>query len=563
MAFKFAKNEKVENKLSNEKWKVLIVDDDEEVHSVTKIALKNFVFENKSIEFFDAYNGAESISILEKHADIDLVLLDVVMQSDDDGLKTVKKIRDNLKNKNVRIVLRTGQPGSAPEQEVILNYDIDDYKEKTELTSTKLFTTVVTALRTSKHLKDIEINKEALAQVIESSKSIFRLSSLINFTDGVLKQLGTILNLRQASLYEYCDLENKKESDSFFATLKNNDFQALSASGKFKHDDESHIITPKSLSYLNKAYLEKKSFFEDDIYVGYFHSNELDRLIFLYIEGCKDLDESDKKFLEVFSNNISISFENICLIDKNKEKDTVLSHQSKLAVMGEMIDNIAHQWKQPLGLISTSASGMKMMKEHDMLKDEVFFNQCDSIVETSEFLANTIEDFRGFFKEDKLKSYFNLDDVVEKALFLLSAKLNNNAIKIEKDISNIEIYGLKNEFIQVLLNIINNAIDALSERDDARLIFIKDTKKDGILSLCIKDNAGGIPEDIIGNIFDQYFTTKADKDGTGVGLYMVKSIIEGHMQSSLSVKNEEFEYENEKHKGACFTIDVKIDSKKE
>ena len=345
-------------------------------------------------------------------------------------------------------------------------------------------------------------------QTVESSKSIFKLSSLLNFTDGVLKQLGTILNLQQVSLYEYNSFENQKEGDCFFATLKNNDFQALSASGKFKHDDDTNIITPDSLSYLNKAYLEKKSFFEDDIYVGYFHSNELERMIFLYIEGCRNLSDNDKKFLEVFSNNISISFENICLIDKNKEKDIILSHQTKLATMGEMIDNISHQWKKPLSLITTNASGMKMMKEHDILKDKDFFNYCDSIIETSEFLSHTIEDFRYFFKEDKIKSYFTLKDVIDKALFLLSAKLERNDIQIVNNISNIEVFSLKNEFIQAVINIINNSIDALFDVEEKR-IFLKDTvSPENILSLDIKDNAGGITENILDKVFEQYFSTK-------------------------------------------------------
>ena len=560
MAFKFAKEDEIKNSFSEEKWKVLIVDDEEMVHFVTKLALKKFVFENKSIEFFDAHSGNEAIEILEKNPDIDLILLDVVMDDDTDGLKTVKRIREELQNKRVRIILRTGQPGNAPEHEIILNYDIDDYKEKTELTSTKLFTTVVTALRTSKYLKNIEKNKEGLIQIIESSKSIFKLSSLLNFTNGVLKQLGTILNLRQISLYKYNKEDKRNESDSFFATLKNSHFEALSTSGKFKNFDDSHIITPQSLSYLNKAYLNKESFFEDDVYVGYFHSDELNRFIFLYIEGCKNLNEDDKHFLEVFANNISISFENICLIDKNKEKDVMISHQSKLATMGEMIDNIAHQWRQPLSLISTHVSGMKILKEHNNLEDKEFFNHCDSIIETTKFLSHTIEDFRNFFKKDKSENNFKLKTIVDRTQFLLSAKIQKNNISIKTNISDREIFGLENEFIQVLLNIINNAIDALSDTEGEKYIFISDNlENDDLYTIKIKDNAGGIPQNIIGKIFEQYFTTKADRHGTGIGLYMVKHIIENHMNSLLEVENEEFEYQNKKFKGACFTIKMKID----
>lgn len=558
MGFNFTKEDK-NDKLLEGSWKVLIVDDEEGIHNITKLALEKFIFKNRNLEFFDAYNGAGAVEVLEKNPDIDLILLDVVMDSDDDGLQTVKKIREELNNKKVRIVLRTGQPGSAPEKEVILNYDIDDYKEKTELTSTKLFTTVVTALRTSRHLKDIEKNKEGLVQIIESSRSIFKLSSLLKLTEGVLKQLGTILNLTQTSVYEYKDNQSAAEGDCFFATLKNNNFETLSTSGKFRYSDDLHIITAESIAYLNKAYLEKTSFFEDDVYVGYFHSEELDRMIFLYIEGCKNLDANDRRFLEVFSNNISIAFENICLIDKNKQKDLILSHQSRLATMGEMIDNIAHQWRQPLSLITTNASGMKMLKEHYTLEDEAFYNYCDSIIETSDFLSHTIEDFRNYFKTDKIKSYFKLDDVIEKACFLLSTKVRKHNIKIEKKSSELEIFGLQNEFIQVVLNIINNAIDALSEsKDEEKLIIIEEKRDEENFSLIIKDNASGIPEDKTDDIFEQYFTTKADNEGTGLGLYIVKHIIEEHMDGSVTVHNETFEYENKTFYGACFVIKGKI-----
>ena len=563
MDFKFAEKKEIKNNILDTKWKILIADDDEDIHSITKLALKEFEFDNKIIEFFDAYNGLQTIEILQQNPDIDLILLDVVMDSDDDGLKTTKIIREQLKNKNVRIILRTGQPGYAPEKEIIVNYDIDDYKEKTELTSSKLFTAVVGALRTSKHLKNIEKNREGLANIIEASKSIFKLGSLLQFTDGVLIQLGTIIKLTHTEVYknsekEDCSIKGCEEVDCFFATVQGSHFQTLSASGKFRDMHHTDVVSPESLDYLNKAFLDKKSFFVDDVYVGFFHSLELDRIIFLYMEGCKFLNENDKKILEVFSNNISIAFENICLVDKEKQMDIQLSQQSKMATMGEMIENIAHQWRQPLSAITTSASGMKMQKEYNLLTDEQFYTSCDSIVDSSEYLSHTIDDFKDFFKLDKMKTDFKIKDVVSKALHLLSAKLEKKKIKIIENISDVKIHGLNNEFIQVLLIIINNAIDALEENKiKERILLIDDTLNDETtFCLSIKDNAGGIPEDSSDNIFNQYFTTKSHKNGTGIGLYMAKHMIEEHMKGTITVDNEEFQYEDQNYKGACFKIIV-------
>jgi len=287
---------------------VLIVDDEEEVHNVTKTVLRNFEFEGRKIKLFSAYSGAEAIDFLKNNDHVALVLLDVVMETDDAGLIVAKKIREELNNKNIRIVLRTGQPGSAPEKEVIDNYDINDYKEKTELTSTKLYTTIMSSLRSYRDLNTIERNRKGLQKIITASKSIFQVNSLILFTEGVLEQLISILNLGDS-------LAPIKASDAFFATLQDGNFKLLATTGKFRDDDDFKIITPRAIEHLDNAYNKEASFFEDDYYVGYFKSKD-DKKIFLYLEGCKNLDKSDQDFLNIFANNISIAFENICLNDE-------------------------------------------------------------------------------------------------------------------------------------------------------------------------------------------------------------------------------------------------------
>lgn len=155
---------------SLEKWKMLVVDDDVSVHNTTKSVLKKFVYENKKLDIISAYSGKEAIEILKKDPDIAVMLLDVVMETDDAGLRVVKEVRENLGNRLIRIVLRTGQPGTAPEKDIILSYDINDYKEKAELTSLKLFTTVVASLRSYRDLATIEQNRIGLEKIIEAQK---------------------------------------------------------------------------------------------------------------------------------------------------------------------------------------------------------------------------------------------------------------------------------------------------------------------------------------------------------------------------------------------------------
>lgn len=148
-------------------WKILIVDDEEEVHRVTKLALKDFLFEGKGLEFIYAFTGKDGLAKMKEHPDIVLILLDVVMETDDAGLTIVKHIREELKNLFVRIVLRTGQPGRAPQKEVILNYDINDYKEKSDLTAQRLFTTVVASLKSYKNVVELDMFNHKLESMIE------------------------------------------------------------------------------------------------------------------------------------------------------------------------------------------------------------------------------------------------------------------------------------------------------------------------------------------------------------------------------------------------------------
>ena len=152
----------------NESWKLIIADDEEEIHTVTQMVLEDTVFENKKIQFISAFSGAETIRLITENPDTAVILLDVVMETDDAGLKVARYIREDLKNNLVRIILRTGQPGQAPERKVITEYDINDYKEKTELTAQKLYTAVLSSLRSYRDLNIIEMNKVNLEAIINN-----------------------------------------------------------------------------------------------------------------------------------------------------------------------------------------------------------------------------------------------------------------------------------------------------------------------------------------------------------------------------------------------------------
>jgi len=165
----FAPEDELIEEESTENWTVMIVDDDDMIHNVTRLALGEFFFEGKGLNFISAYSGQEAKELIKEHPDTALILLDVVMERDEAGLEVVKYIRETLHNRLVRIVLRTGQPGLAPEETVIINYDINDYKSKTELTTQKLFSTVATGLRTFGHLITIENHRQELERIARAA----------------------------------------------------------------------------------------------------------------------------------------------------------------------------------------------------------------------------------------------------------------------------------------------------------------------------------------------------------------------------------------------------------
>jgi len=247
-------------------------------------------------------------------------------------------------------------------------------------------------------------------------------------------------------------------------------------------------------------------------------------------------------------------------VQKNKEKDKVMFEQSKMAAMGEMIGNIAHQWRQPLSLISTVASGLIFKKDMGVFKEEELIENLDKIVHTTQFLSHTIDDFRNFFKKDKEKTRFNIKSVIKTNLDLISASIDKNNINIKTELLDIEIYGYHNELIQALINIINNAKDAFIEQNiqHKRYIIIETKTIEKNIIISIQDNANGIPQDIMNKIFEPYFTTKHKSQGTGIGLYMTQEIIVKHMHGKLNVKNNNFTIENQEYTGALFTIQIPI-----
>jgi len=241
---------------------------------------------------------------------------------------------------------------------------------------------------------------------------------------------------------------------------------------------------------------------------------------------------------------------------ENEKKEQLLSEQSKMALMGNMIENITHQMKQPLSLITTASSSLELKKEMDMLSDEEFAKYTKKIMDASKYLSDTMDNFKNFLHPNSHKESISLTNTIVKSKQLLESKFKGKDIKIIHEVNDIEVILVENDLIQVITNILSNSIDALETIDTKRLIFISTYIDENTITVEFGDSGGGIDPNIIKNIFKPHFTTKSEDKGSGIGLFMSKNIIEEKLKGKIEVSNKEFYYKNQVYKGACFSITI-------
>jgi response regulator RpfG family c-di-GMP phosphodiesterase len=312
---------------SSKKWKILIVDDEAEVHTVTRMVLDDFKFEGRGITFISAYSGAEAKKVITDNPDCALILLDVVMEANDSGLQVVRYIRDTLKNKFVRIILRTGQPGQAPEREIISLYDINDYKMKSVLTEQSLFTTVTSAIRSFRDINIIEKNRKGLEQILKASVSLFQLQSLKQFASGALTQLSSLLGLDD-QLYLH--------ASGFTAAQDEGELKIIAGTGKFENclnQPLDKVVSKEVRELLKQAAKTQNSIISNTDYVGHFTSRNGSKN-YLYMGDYKQyLSNLEKDMIRVFTSNVAIALDNIYL-----NREVVDTQKEVVITLGEVVE---------------------------------------------------------------------------------------------------------------------------------------------------------------------------------------------------------------------------------
>ncbi|MDC7125866.1 MAG: DUF3369 domain-containing protein [Spirochaetales bacterium] len=336
--FKDKKIQTIEVNNVSTPWKVLVVDDEESVHALTRMVLANYIYNGKGVKMFSAYSGSEAIDILERETDIALILLDVVMETDDAGLLCAQRIRQTLKNNSVRIVLRTGQPGQAPEADVIIKYEINDYKEKSELTIQKLFTTVTTSLRDFSRIDSIAKSKKGLENIFNISTSLLQLNSFGNFASEVLQKVVSVL--------DFDDCFSCSNSSSLWAMqiFSGGKFFIKAASGVFLGLEDKELkksVSEEVYTRVLKALDSGKSCFYKNSYVGYYQTQKGERNI-LYLEWERELTTTDKELISILSINLSAAYENLSMSNELSLTQREVIYTFSEVVEGRSLETRTH-----------------------------------------------------------------------------------------------------------------------------------------------------------------------------------------------------------------------------
>ncbi len=340
-------------------WQVMIVDDEPAVHEVTRLVMSGFTFDGKGLAFIDCYSAGEAVAVLASRQDIALILLDVVMETDTAGLELARYIREDLHNSNVRIVLRTGQPGQAPEEHVIKSYDINDYKEKTDLTHGKLVTVFYASLRAYRDIMRLEQARFGLRRAIEAITEVYDSHNLRRFASAVLEQVNFLLNLNGDGLCA-------SRVAAYAASAEDGRLKVLAATeaySKLHIDEDAEHLPDEVREALHNALRDRRSQFGAHFFTCYYHSKAGAETV-VYMSFIDSIDADARELLEIFTANVAITYESLLLREEIEE-----TQKSTIFILGEAVEKRSKETGahvKRVGEISALLGQLSGMAERDV-----------------------------------------------------------------------------------------------------------------------------------------------------------------------------------------------------
>jgi len=534
---------------SARKWKIAVIDDDAAVHEGTRFALSDYNLNGQTLEILSAYSAAEGRTLMRTHPDIAAVLLDVIMETDAAGLDLVEYIRNEIKNETVRIILRTGQPGQAPERRVIVQYDINDYKAKTELTADKLFTSLTAALRSYQQLERMVQTRRGLEIIIDAASTLYDFKSMQRLAEGVLTQIASLLNVDCAGILVLRDDGN----------AANDDFSVLAGSGcysRFIGSAGSKSLDPDLRSMVEAAFRRRKHEFVDQRTVLYIRTGS-GREVVVLLQAERQLSETDRSLVEIFGSRLSIAFDNVILYQQLNEANAQLEDrvaQRTRALMqanrrlsaqwlrlqrangfkNEILGTVAHDLKNPLGVILGRTEMLTELITAGSSRESVTA-QVEHIRDATKRLTSMVD----HLISDAMADAFDISirrEPVDIAGLVSEVADANQPLAANKQ-QTIAVSAPPNFVTMCDADRMREAIDNLVSNAikyspiGGKIALLVTHEGDRTVIRIADEGAGLLPEDL-GRLFGRFQRLSAKptagESSTGLGLSIVKRIIDMH-----------------------------------
>ncbi len=531
------------------RWKVAVIDDDPAVHDGTRFALSDYTLNGQRLEILSASSAAEGRELLARHPDVAAVLLDVIMETDSAGLDLVHFIRSTLKNETIRIILRTGQPGQAPERRIIVDYDINDYKAKTELTADKLFTSLTAALRSYQQLQRMIETRRGLEIIVDAASTLYDFKSMQRLAEGVLTQIASLLNVDCAGILVL--RESGQTNDSFSVLAGSGCYSRLIGSGGSNALDlELHEAVREALNRCDHQFLAQRS-------VLYLRTGSGRELVVL-LECSKQLSDTDRALVQIFGSRLSVAFDNVILYEQLQQANTHLEDrvrqrtrellqantrlsaqwtrlQRANAFKSEVLGTVAHDLKNPLGVIlgrtemltemvgdaASSVDNVKAQVVHIRTAAHRVREIIDSLI--SDAMADALDIT---IRREPVDLVALLRDLVDANQPLAARKDQTIALTAP---AKIDCLCDSDRIREAIDNVLSNAIKYSPIRGRIE-VAIESSDQSAVIR--ISDQGPGLSPEDIARLFGRFQRLSAKPTGgetsTGLGLSIVKRIVDLH-----------------------------------
>lgn len=538
------------NRPSGLPWPVLVVDDDPQVHAMTAVLLRDFDFDGRPFEVVSALSAEEAKAVLAQRPDLPVALLDVVMETEDAGLKLVRHIREELGNRRMRIILRTGQPGQAPERDVIVGYDINDYKAKSELTAQRLFTALVSALRAWRDIVTIERNRQGLERILSASAPLFEIRQMRSFIERLAEQIAHVVDHGSAPAVVACRPVARADGG---LTI-----ELVAGLGPFARSigmPVGDVLSAAAAAEVADALATQRNLYHDDRCILVFRTREHGLTVFR-LERAEPYTADEQRLLELFCNRVAIGFDNVCLyeelmalnrsLEQRVEERTVelAANQKALILAKERVERalecellardqqrqflgmVSHEFRTPLAIIDSAAQLLAMRAgqvEPEMLERLAVIR--GSVQRLTGLIDAHMTDER--LQSNALvleRAEIDLPELIRTVVqpFRIAYPDRDFRLTLDRLPRRAEIDA--NLIGLVISNLVNNAVKYSGP--GGPIVLNGDT--DGAMAVIeVTDHGRGIPESELSCLFDRFFrgSGASGVPGTGIGLHTVQQIV--------------------------------------